>query len=62
MKYRWIRIKDITGEVFEFEDADLNELPGRLIIFFPAPLGTVRKDFYKRNLITIEKLVSDRKE
>lgn len=59
MKYRFVRIKDVSGEIHEFEDADVNEFFGKIIIFFPAPLGIVRKDFYTKNLISFERLTDD---
>lgn len=59
MKYRWIKIKDVTGEEHEFEDADVSLFPGKIIIFYPAPLGLVRKDFYTSNVVSFERLTDD---
>ena len=57
MKLRWIRIKDVLGEIYEFEDCEASEAFGKLIIFYQAPLGLVKKEFVRKNLISIEKLV-----
>lgn len=55
-QYRWIKIKDVRGDTYEFEDCKVCSLPGQIIIFFTAPIGTVRKVFYKRNLVSFEYL------
>ena len=57
MKYKWIKLKDILGEKYEFEDCEVSEAFGKVIVYFQAPLGVVKKEFLRRNLISIEKLV-----
>lgn len=54
--YKWIKITDINGETYEFEDCKMIEYFGSIVILFVAPLGTVRKTFYKRNIVSFEYL------
>lgn len=57
MKYKWIKIKDVLGEKYEFEDCEMSEAFGKVVVYFQAPLGVVKKEFVRKNLISIEKLV-----
>lgn len=63
-KLVWIKLKDITGETYEYEDCEMKEGPFSIIIFFVAPIGTVRKQFFKKNLVSFELLreIDKRKE
>lgn len=54
VKYRWIKLKDVTGETYEFEDCEMRETFLSIIIFFVAPIGTVKKVFFKRSLVSFE--------
>ena len=56
-KYRWIKIKDVLGEIYEFEECNVSERPGTIIIFFVAPIGIVKKQFVKKNLVSFEYLI-----
>ena len=53
-KYKWIKIKDVRGDVYEFEDCEALSIFGVVIIFYEAPIGVVKKFFIKRNLISYE--------
>ena len=55
-KYKWIRIRDIRGEEYEFEDSEFKTTPLTYIIFFKAPLGIVEACFTRSNVISIEVL------
>ena len=61
-KYRWIKIKDVIGETYEFEDCEMKETFLTIIIFFKAPIGVVRKMFFKNSLVSFEYLVDNGKE
>ena len=53
-KYIWIKLKDICGETYEFEDCEVKDGPFAITVYFVAPLGTVEKVFLKRNLVSFE--------
>ena len=55
-KMVWIKLKDICGDTFEFENCDVKEGPFAITVYFVAPLGTVKKVFLKKNLISFEYL------
>ncbi len=53
-KYRYLKIKDICGETYEFEDCKVDRYFGRLIVDYIVPIGTLRKIFFEKNLISWE--------
>lgn len=61
-KYRWIKIKDVLGETYEYEDCEMRETFLTIIIFFKAPVGVVKKMFFKNSLVSFEFIKDDRKE
>lgn len=61
-KYRWIKIKDTCGDTYEFEDCVMHSFLGHITVYYVAPIGTVDKMFYKRNLISLECLRDDEVE
>ena len=55
-KFLWIKLKDICGETYEFEDCEVKEGPFAITVYYIAPIGTVRKMFFKRNIVSFEYL------
>ena len=55
-KKRFVKIKDVTGETYEFENCDMYTFIGKVVVYQPVPLGTLQKSFYKKNIIFIEVL------
>lgn len=53
-KYKWIKLKDVLGETYEYEDCEMKETFLTLIIFFKAPVGVVKKMFFKNSLVNFE--------
>lgn len=53
-KYKWIKIKDVTGYEYEFEDAEMKDTFTDVIVYFIAPVGKIKKVFPKRNVISFE--------
>ena len=50
-KYKLIKIKDITGEMYEFEQSELQEGPWHVVVIQPYYLGTVTHTFERKNII-----------
>ena len=61
MKYKYIKIKDICGETYEYENCTISKCLGRIFISYPVPLGVINKTFIERNTIFIDYLVEDKK-
>lgn len=55
-KYRWIKIKDVTGDTYEFEDCEMHAYFGRILVYYVAPIGVVKKIFFMKNLVSVEYL------
>lgn len=53
-KKRYVKIKDVTGETYEFENCDVDIFIGKVVVYHPVPLGMLQKNFYKKNIIFIE--------
>lgn len=53
-KYRYLKVKDICGETYEFEDCKVCRYFGRLVVDYIVPIGTLRKIFFEKNLISWE--------
>lgn len=61
-KYRWVKIKDTCGDIYEFEDCSVDKFLGVITVKYVVPIGTIRKLFIERNIISIEYLLKDEKE
>lgn len=61
-KLRYLKVKDICGETYEFEDCEVKRWLGEIIVTYIVPLGTLKKVFYEKNIISIEYLLDDSKE
>ena len=63
MRCEWIKLKDINGEEYSYEDCEITTLGSTITIFFTAPIGVVKKCFVKKNLVSYEYLLeSDRRK
>lgn len=60
MQYRYVKIKDVTGETYEFEDCEAKEGLFSLIIFSKVPIGVMKQVFYKDNIIFASMLLDER--
>lgn len=61
-KYRWVKVTDICGETHEFEDCTVDCCMGIITIKYIVQVGVVRKQFFKRNVISLECLLDNSKE
>lgn len=57
-KQKLVKITDINGQAFEYEDCELLEGLGKLTVFVNVGGdGLLKKTFFTRNLISVETIL-----
>lgn len=56
MRFKYVKVKDVTGETFEYENCEVARYFNELHITYPVPLGTIKKVFNMKNIIFVDYL------
>lgn len=51
-KYKWIKVVDINGDKYEYENCEMFLFMGRVEITYSGPIGPVKTFFEERNIIS----------